>query len=244
LPPPARADLPPPARADLPPPARADLPPPARADLPPPATFGGLSEYSAPAQIVTGSADLISGRVADPAGDRIDAIHVYRDLDGNGVLDPGSDGLLLADTTPADGYAFNAGSLPSGRHVLYVAAMKDGVVAGRITTTLVAARWWSVSISSLTEGESRLPTTGDLVADPAPIELAPGPGGGNWKDAVRRRVSGTLTTTNPGSQESHDYGFPEPGTDYTVPATGDAFAIGTAGELRAAFGPRHGIAPG
>jgi hypothetical protein len=55
-------------------------------------------------------------------------------------------------------------------------------------------------------------------------------------------VSGTLTTTNPGSQESHDYGFPEPGSDYTVPAPGSAFAIGTAGELRAAFGPRHGIA--
>jgi hypothetical protein len=72
--------------------------------------------------------------VADPAGDRIEAIHVYRDLDGNGVLDPGSDGLLLADTTPADGYAFHAGSLPSGRHVLYVAAMKDGAVAGSITT--------------------------------------------------------------------------------------------------------------
>jgi hypothetical protein len=90
--------------------------------LTPPATFGGFSEYSAPTQIVTGSADLISGRVADPAGGRVDAIHVYRDLDGDGVLDPGSDGLLLADTTPADGYAFHAGSLPSGRHVLYVAA--------------------------------------------------------------------------------------------------------------------------
>jgi hypothetical protein len=62
--------------------------------------------------------------------------------------------------------------------VLYVAAMKDGAVAGSITTTLVAARWWSVSIGSLTDGESRLPTTGALVADPAPIELAPGPGGG------------------------------------------------------------------
>jgi titin len=143
-----------------------------------PATFGGFSEYSAPTQIVTGSAGLLSGRVADPAGDRVDAIHVYRDLDGNGVLDPGSDGLLLADTTAADGYAFDAGSLPSGRHVLYVAAMKDGAVAGSITTTLVAARWWSVSIGSLTDGESRLPTTGALVADPAPIELAPGPGGG------------------------------------------------------------------
>jgi hypothetical protein len=130
--------------------------------LPSPATVGGFSEYSAPTQIVTGSPDLISGRVAD----RVDAIHVYRDLDGNGVLDPGSDGLLHADTTPADGYAFHAGSLPSGRHVLYVAAMKDGAVAGSITTTLVAARWWSVSISSLIDGESRLPTTGDLVADP------------------------------------------------------------------------------
>jgi hypothetical protein len=121
--------------------------------LTPPATFGGFSEYSAPTQIVTGSADLISGRVADPAGGRVDAIHVYRDLDGDGVLDPGSDGLLLADTTPADGYAFHAGSLPSGRHVLYVAAMKDGAVAGSITTTLVAARWWSVSIG--TAGELR-----------------------------------------------------------------------------------------
>jgi hypothetical protein len=55
-------------------------------------------------------------------------------------------------------------------------------------------------------------------------------------------VSGTLTTTNPGSQESHDYGFPEPGSDYAVPAPGSAFAIGTAGDLRAAFGPRHNIA--
>jgi hypothetical protein len=82
------------------------------------------------------------------------------------IGNPGSDGLLHADATPADGYAFNAGSPPSGRHVLYVAAMKDGAVAGSITTTLVAARWWSVSISSLTDGESRLPTTGDLVADP------------------------------------------------------------------------------
>jgi hypothetical protein len=210
--------------------------------LAPPATFGGFSAFSAPTQIVTGSPDLLSGRVADPAGDRVDAIHVYRDLNGNGVLDPDSDQLLLADTTPADGYAFNAGSLPSGRHVLYVAAIKDGAVAGSITTTLVAARWWSVSISGLTDGESQLPTTGNLVADPAPIELAPGPGGGTWKDAVTRRVSGTLTTTNPGSQESHDYGFLEPGSDYTVPAPGSAFAIGTAGELRAAFGPRHNIA--
>ena len=192
------------------------------ADLP--AACGGFSAFSAPAQIVTGSPDMISGRVADPAGDRVDAIHVYRDLDGNGVLDPGSDQLLLADTTPADGYAFDAGSLPSGRHVLYVAAIKDGAVAGSITTTLVAARWWSVSIGSLTDGESRLSTTGNLVADPAPIELAPGPGGGTWKDAVTRRVSGTLTTTNPGSQESHDYGFLEPGSDYTVPAPGSAFA--------------------
>ena len=89
--------------------------------MPPPATFGGFSEFSAPQQMVTGSPDLISGRVADPAGDRVDAIHVYRDLDGDGVLDPGSDGLLHADTTPADGYAFHAGSLPSGSHVLYVA---------------------------------------------------------------------------------------------------------------------------
>jgi hypothetical protein len=209
------------------------------ADLPPPAF---LPPLSAPSQIVTGSADMISGRVADPAGDRVDAIHVYRDLNGNGVIDLGIDQLLQADTTPADGYAFDAGSLPSGRHVLYVAAMKDGAVAGSITTTLVAARWWSVSIGSLTDGESRLPTTGDLQADPTPIELAPGPGGGTWKDAVRSRVSGTLTTTNPGSQESHDYGFPEPGSDYTVPAPGSAFAIGTARELRAAFGPRHGIA--
>ena len=154
--------------------------------MPPPAP---LPPISTPTQIVTGSPDLLSGRVADPAGDRVDAIHVYRDLDGNGVLDPGSDGLLLADTTPADGYAFNAGSLPSGRHVLYVAAMKDGAVAGSITTTLVAARWWSVSIGSLTDGESRLPTTGDLVADPTPIELAPGPGGGTWKDAATVFVS-------------------------------------------------------
>ena len=69
--------------------------------MPAPATFGGFSAFSAPTQIVTGSPDLLSGRVADPAGDRVDAIHVYRDLDGNGVLDPGSDGLLLADTTPA-----------------------------------------------------------------------------------------------------------------------------------------------
>jgi hypothetical protein len=180
--------------------------------------------------------------VADPAGDRVDAIHVYRDLDGNGVLDPGSDGLLHADTTPADGYAFHAGSLPSGRHVLYVAAMKDGALAGSITTTLVAARWWSVSIGSRIHGEAGFETTGDLQADPTPIELAPGPGGGTWKDAVRSRVSGTLTTTNPGSQESHDYGFPEPGSDYTVPAPGSAFAIGTARELRAAFGQRHNIA--
>ena len=66
--------------------------------MPPPATFGGFSEFSAPQQMVTGSPDLISGRVADPAGDRVDAIHVYRDLDGDGVLDPGSDGLLHADT--------------------------------------------------------------------------------------------------------------------------------------------------
>jgi hypothetical protein len=71
--------------------------------------------------------------------------------------------------TPADGYAFHAGSLPSGTHVLYVAAMKDGALAGSITTTLVAARWWSVSIGSRIHGESRLPTTGDLVADPTPV---------------------------------------------------------------------------
>ena len=149
--------------------------------MPAPATFGGFSEFSAPQQMVTGSADLISGRVADPAGDRVDAIHVYRDLDGDGVLDPGSDGLLHADTTPADGYAFHAGSLPSGSHVLYVAAMKDGAVAGSITTALVAARWWSVSIGSLIDGESRLPTTGDLVADPTPIELARGPAAATGK---------------------------------------------------------------
>ena len=128
--------------------------------MPPPATCGGFSASSAPTQIVTGSADLISGRVADPAGDRVDAIHVYRDLDGDGVLDPGSDGLLHADTTPADGYAFDAGSLPSGRHVLHVAAMKDGAVAGSITTTLVAARWWSVSIGSRIHGEAGFETTG------------------------------------------------------------------------------------
>jgi hypothetical protein len=95
--------------------------------------------------MVTGSADMISGRVADPTGDRVDAIHVYRDLNGNGVIDLGIDELLHADTRPADGFAFDAGSLPSGRHVLHVAAIKDGAVAGSSTTTLVAAQWWSVS---------------------------------------------------------------------------------------------------
>ena len=90
--------------------------------------------------MVTGSADMISGRVADPTGDRIDAIHVYRDLNGNGVIDLGIDELLHADTRPADWYAFDAGSLPSGRHVLHVAAMKAGAVVGSFTTTLAAAR--------------------------------------------------------------------------------------------------------
>ena len=118
-----------------------------------PAAFGGFSAFSAPTQIVAGSPDMISGRVADPAGDCVDAIRVYRDLDGNGILDPGSDQLLLADTTPADGYAFDAGSLPSGRHVLHVAAIKAGAVAGSITT-LAAARWWIVSIGE-TKGKQK-----------------------------------------------------------------------------------------
>jgi hypothetical protein len=138
------------------------------ADLPPPATFGGFSEYSAPTQMVTGSAAMISGRVANPTGERVDAIHLYRDLNGNGVIDLGIDQLLQADTTPADGYAFNAGSLPSGRHVLHVAAMKAGAVVGSSTTTLAAARWWSVAIGSRIHGEARFETTGDLVADPPP----------------------------------------------------------------------------
>ena len=191
--------------------------------------------------MVTGSADMISGRVADPAGDRVDAIHVYRDLNGNGVLDPDSDELLHADTTPADGYAFDAGSLPSGRHVLHVAAIKDGAVAGSSTSTLVAAQWWSVSISSRIHGEAWFPTTGEVVADPAPIELAAGPDGGNWQDAVRRRVTGTVYTANLITQETHAYTFPEPGSDSTLPSAGGAFAIGTARELIAAFGPGHGI---
>jgi hypothetical protein len=177
--------------------------------------------------MVTGSADTISGRVADPTGERFDAIHLYRDLNGNAVLDLGIDQLLQAqaDTTPGDEYAFDAGTLPRGRHVLHVAAMKAGAVVGSSTTTLAAARWWSVAIGSRIHGEARFGTTGDLVADPAPIELTPGPDGGNWKDAVGRRVTGTV-------QESYDYAFSAPG---------GAYAIGTARGLSAAFGPRHGI---
>ena len=60
--------------------------------MPPPAF---LPPLSTPTQIVTGSADLLSGRVADPAGDRVDAIHVYRDLDGNGEVDTGDLAFLL-----------------------------------------------------------------------------------------------------------------------------------------------------
>jgi hypothetical protein len=182
--------------------------------------------------MVTGSAAMISGRVADPTGERVDAIHLYRDLNGNGVIDLGIDQLLQADTTPADGYAFNAGSLPSGRHVLHVAAMKAGAVVGSSTTTLAAARWWSVAIGSRIHGEARFETTGELVADPAPIELAPGPDGGNWQDAVGRRVTGTVQTRNLHTQELYDYAFS---------STGGAYAIGTSRELRAAFGPQHGI---
>ena len=180
----------------------------------------------APTQMVTGSAETISGGVIDPDGELVDAIHVYRDANGNGELDLGIDQLLDVDTTPRDGYAFNAGSLPSGTHVLHVATMKNGTVADSSTTT-VAARWWTVSISTRNRGETAFPTTGDLKADHTPIELTPGPASVSWKEAVSRRVTGMVRTYNPIIQKWYDSTFTPPG---------GAFVIGTQRELSTAFG--------
>lgn len=111
--------------------------------------------------MVTGSTDMIAGRVFDPDGDLVDAIHVYRDADGNGVIDLGIDQLLHADTTPGDGFSFKADSLASGPHVLHVAAMKNGAVVGSSANTLVAARWWTVSLSTHNHGTASFTTTGE-----------------------------------------------------------------------------------
>jgi len=123
-----------------------------------PATFGGFSELSAPEQMATGTAVPISGRVFDPTGTAVDAIHVYRDADGNGDLDPGIDQLLHVDTTPGSGFEFDTSTLASGVHRIIVAATNAGSVVGSTPLTVTASDWWEMSIGAGRSGSAT--TTG------------------------------------------------------------------------------------
>lgn len=179
-----------------------------------PATFGGFSEFSAPQQMVTGTAVPISGRVVDPTGTAVDAIRVYRDLNGNGVLDLTIDQLLHADPTPGDGFEFDTSTLPSGVHQLFTAAIKGGSVVASTPLTVTATQWWQLSLGPRTPGEARIQawagelSTGLPQAAGKPVYVAPGTNIDDaWIAAVNQHVSGTIRSTNPNGSPGYEYGF-------------------------------------
>ncbi|MEY3206019.1 MAG: Extracellular phospholipase precursor, partial [Planctomycetota bacterium] len=191
-----------------------------------PATFGGFSELSAPEQMATGTAVPISGRVFDPTGTAVDAIHVYRDADGNGDLDPGIDQLLHVDTTPGSGFEFDTSTLASGVHRIIVAATNAGSVVGSTPLTVTASDWWEMSIGPRTHGEAGFTASGELSTGlpqgvGKPVYVAPGTNINDaWIAAVKEHVSGTIGISN------HDWLDP-----YAYTFGPGAFRVGVRGAL-------------
>ena len=177
-----------------------------------PATFGGFSEFSAPTQMVTGTAVPISGRLFDQDGTAVDAIRVYRDADGNGVLDVAIDQLLHADPTPGDGFEWDTSTLASGVHRLFTAAMKGGSVVASTPLTVTAAQWWALSIGPTTHGKALYTATGELSTGlpqgvGKPVYVAPGTDINDaWIAAVNEHVSGTIEVHHNG-KKLYEYAF-------------------------------------
>ncbi len=180
-----------------------------------PATLGTFFGFSSPGDMVTGSAESIETGFVDPDGELVSSIGVYSDSNGNGVLDVGLDQLLSSDTTPGDGLDFDASTLATGAHRLFVAAMAaDGPVA-TAAANVTASEWWKVKITKhRTPNEREFVTEWSLTADPKPVKLVAGLNQ-TWVDAVYARVSGTVHTTNTWDGQDYYYTFPqrnEPGT--------------------------------
>jgi hypothetical protein len=180
-----------------------------------PATLGTFFGFSSPGDMVTGSAESIETGFVDPDGELVSSIGVYSDSNGNGVLDVGLDQLLSSDTTPRDGLDFDASTLATGAHRLFVAAMAaDGPVA-TAAANVTASEWWKVKITKhRTPNEREFVTEWSLTADPKPVKLVAGLNQ-TWIDAVYARVSGTVHTTNTWDGQDYYYTFPqrnEPGT--------------------------------
>ena len=177
-----------------------------------PATFGGFSEFSAPTQMVTGTAVPISGRLFDQDSTAVDAIRVYRDADGNGVLDLTIDQLLHADPTPGDGFEWDTSTLASGVHRLFTAAMKGGSVVASTPLTVTAAQWWELSIGQTTHGKALYTATGELSTGlpqgvGKPVYVAPGTDINDaWIAAVNEHVSGTIEVHHNG-KKLYEYAF-------------------------------------
>jgi hypothetical protein len=180
-----------------------------------PATLGTFFGFSSPGDMVTGSAESIETGFVDPDGDLASSIAVYSDSNGNGVLDVGVDQLLSSDTTPGDGLDFDASTLASGSHRLFVAAMgADGPVANA-EANVTASEWWKVKITKhRTPNERLFATEWDLTADAKPVRLNSDLNE-TWIDAVYARVSGTVHTKNIWDGQDYYYTFPkrdEPGS--------------------------------
>jgi hypothetical protein len=177
-----------------------------------PATFGGFSEFSAPTQMVSGTAVPISGRLFDQDGTAVDAIRVYRDADGNGVLDLTIDQLLHADPTPGDGFEWDTSTLASGVHRLFTAAMKGGSVVASTPLTVTASQWWELSIGQTTHGKALYTATGELSTGlpqgvGKPVYVAPGTDINDaWIAAVNEHVSGTIEVHHNG-KKLYEYAF-------------------------------------
>lgn len=218
-----------------------------------PATPGTYFGFSAPSAIVTGSSESIQTGFVDPDGELADAINLYRDSNNDGVLDVVVDQLMYSDTSPIDGFDFDASVLASGTHRLFVTAIKNGAaVAGAFSSetqarfgatiaassviasnaiSVTAAEWWQVAITqSRAHGEALFNTTGDLTADPTPIRLTQGM---SWIDAVYSRVQGQVTTYNSWEGQYYSYAFPYR-LDIGVPSQTDgAFDVDTQRLLKA-----------
>jgi RHS repeat-associated protein len=181
-----------------------------------PATLGAFFGFSSPGDMVTGSAASVTTRIVDPDGQLANSINVYRDTDGNGVLDVGVDQLLSSDTNPSDGLNFDASTLATGSYHLFVAAMNAGGVVTSTATTVTAAEWWKVKIThSRTKGEAKFESYEDLHVETDPVKLDPGQG---WDAAVWKAVRGTVRTENTEQPDTYYYSF--------APGAG-AYKVGT-----------------
>jgi RHS repeat-associated protein len=199
-----------------------------------PRTLGEFHDLSAPSSFVTNSDEAITVGFVDPDGELADSINVYRDTNGNGVLDIGTDQLFHSDANPSDGLDFDLSTLASGVYSFFVAMMDAGAPVAVTQCTCSCAKWWIVEITqSRTKGEAKYNSSGDLTASTEPIKAPASMKLDDfWKAAVWARVSGTVTTNNTDQPATHVYPFAPTGTP-AYPDRPSAYQVGTQNDVAA-----------